>query len=945
MRPLKLTISAFGPYAKKTVLDMDQLGTQGLYLITGDTGAGKTALFDAITFALYGRSSGGERAQDMLRSLYADPEDETFVELVFRYQGRDYRVRRKPRYERPKKRGTGTVIDQPQAELTLPGGAVVSKSTDVTRKIEAILGVDYDQFTGIAMIAQGAFQQVLNADTSKRVELFRQLFGTAPYSALQEQLKAAAREAAAAQKSLAQKIAQSAAAIDGSVLSGASAARLAVLQDQAREGTVDQEAARSLAAEAIREDEEGMKVSEADIRAASEEVGRLDQAIGQAEARDKVRAALDAARQALPGLESALREKEGAEREAAAAEEEAPRLDERRVLLEGRMKDYEALDICETGKRTAEAELQQVRRKQLARQEEKEKQTARLEALEKEDEALGDAGALALRVRQRKESCQDRLAALRDLYRDWQEYGKSVKEAKHAQEDYLTARSHAREEGERAAALNRRFLDAQAGILARDLAEGQPCPVCGATRHPAPAGLPEGAPAEAEVREAEERSRAAQEAATQAAGKASGKLADQEKDWRSLVRDLAAQGIEGLEDGTGGETALTGDFQPEPPVYARLGQRLAAAGKNCRKEDEDLRKALESAEQAAARKRALAAQLPKDRKALSDLEAVLADLKTRNTGLTQDLSHASEKAEELRKGLDYPDRKTAEQAAGELRKKAESLRAAKERTRRDRERAARDLSNRQAAADDLSRQLAAMKAEETPDLRSRRQEAAARQQACRDAHEALVARLTGNRRTLETLEETIRRYEAGEADRNSLAELSAAVNGNLPGRDKLQLETFVQIRYLEEILRRANRRLLRMTSGNYSLVRRTAGGLASQTGLDIDVEDHRNGTRRSVRTLSGGETFMASLSLALGMADEIQARAGGIRLDTLFIDEGFGTLDEEALRAALSALQDLAEGDRLVGIISHVSELQERIERQIIVKKAEDGTSAASISL
>ena len=822
MRPLNLTMSAFGPYAGRTTVDFSVLGTSGLYLITGDTGAGKTTIFDAITYALYGEASGESRESSMLRSKYAAPETPTFVELTFLNGGKTYTVRRNPEYTRPKTRGTGTTVQKADAELTMPDGRIITKARDVTAAMTDIVGVDREQFARIAMIAQGEFRKLLLAQTDERKAIFRQIFHTGQYQALQNRLK---EEAAALDRQC------------GELEAGLRQAAGSIRCDapETLPDALDTDALLAALDTLLHADEAALTQAQAEHAETETQREQVLSDLGKAEA-------LEAARGKLAEAESAWTEAQAEMKAAQAALDTAtasqPEIQSRRqgiTRLEDALRRYEQLD---TLRAQAEAERKRLAQKRSDLDAARARTDAAAKALETARGKLSGQPKLAVAAAQAghaQDAAAQRCTQLAALETQRQQCAELETALTAAQAEYQKAAEAAQAALAHYGAQNRAYLDAQAGILARTLVPGQPCPVCGATEHPCPAAAPEQVPDAAALKRALSDSDRAQKTAAERSAQAAGLRGQLD-----AVRGALAQSCR----------ALTPPLDPDTLAETLPALRAAAA---------------RDAE-------ALAAQHTAQQQALSALQALEAGLPAQEEALRRQQADIQERAQEL-----------SARAARCAELDAET------------ERRAQELPHENRAARTA--------------IDTRRQQ-----------HAAVRARWQW------------------------VHALAATANGTVPGKEKIMLETYIQTAYFDRILGRANTRLLIMSGGQYELRRcARAGDNRSQTGLELEVIDHYNGTARSVKTLSGGETFAASLSLALGLSDEVQATAGGVQLEAMFVDEGFGSLDSEALQQALAALVGVSGGSRIVGIISHVAELKDRIDRQIIVTKDRSGGSRVQV--
>ena len=1094
MRPLKLTLSAFGPYAGREELNMEKLGTAGLYLISGDTGAGKTTIFDAITFALYGEASGRSREPGMLRSKYAAPDTPTEVELVFAYGEKHYTVRRNPEYLRPARRGGGFTLQKADAELELPDGRLVTRVREVNQKIQEIIGLDYSQFSQIAMIAQGDFLKLLLADTRERQGIFREIFRTGPYQVFQERLKAESGKLRAECEKARSSVAQY---IQG--MQCAPESPLAGQAEQARNGELPVAEVRELFRELLDEEEKQQKELEEQAENIYRGLENANVLLGQAEEQSRARSSLEAAEQERGALLERLEQARQAFEEQKKRQPEQEQWERQAAALEGALSGYQELEAQRqareaaareasvAGQKQREAEeqqkalLQEIRAEkeeraglehageicerlsgELRREEEKK---TRLEDLQRQADNCGSLGEQLRRAeaeaaeqdrlcqqlernraacRQEQEAlknaCQElaeapaereKLSSLRrqtegeqkELQRlkgELEENERSCRQLEKARETYREKAEAADRAEQVYRRQNRAFLDAQAGILAETLEEGKPCPVCGSREHPCPAAGSLQAPTEAQVEEARNVLRQARDAEAEAsreAGRQSGNVKTREENLvgqlgvyvehpkleclgKQLLQALKLRG-EKLEQLAAEEAKNRAALRKKE----ELEQALQEKERESRRLEAEQQKQADRLSGARSRQKHLEGQLKQQEDSLAgqlgrnpgfSLEEASALLKeqqqsirSRIRQLEQQLQDEQEKChrnETLDRTLPEKekDREQAEQRMAAWQQKQLEAQTREKAARRQEERLGASLTckSRQEAEERIRRYRENRRQLEGALERARDQMADAekqlsalegrRKQLCellekgiavdweaeqakktilteqREALEqrqnSLHTRIAANREALRHLEQKSRDLQKLEERWSWIQSLSNTANGTLAGKEKIMLETYVQRTFFDRILRRANVRFMVMSGGQYELKRRTGpSGGRSQSGLELDVIDHYNGTQRSVRTLSGGESFQASLSLALGLSDEIQSTAGGIRLDTLFVDEGFGSLDEEALQQALRALASLAEGNRLVGIISHVAELKDKIETQILVKKDRTGGSRAEI--
>ena len=990
MRPLKLKITAFGPYAGTTELELDQLGTGGLYLITGDTGAGKTTIFDAITFALYGEPSGESRQPDMLRSKYAAPETPTQVELTFSNKGKTYVVTRNPAYERPKKRGEGTTLMPADASLQLPDGRVVTKMKEVTEEIEKILGLDREQFTQIVMIAQGDFLKLLLSSTQDRMEIFRRIFRTERYQKLQGQLKETylklqrdygelenrrkiAAESIRWDRVESQQTAESQQMADPQQTSGAQKrSELQQMAEQASKQTLQaklqQESVeemppvilRQRLEEQLKRDQIAREECQADLVKIEEKIQQITEQLTKAQTRGQLQ-------EEKRRIEAELgRQKQELARWTAEREKAKEREPERESLL-GQIaaleKELEQYKQYEDGKK----DLQERRENLAGHRADWEKNCALLQKRKENQrqakeklEILQDNPVLLQQLRTEMQQLQDgqkhlqeAAGSLRDLQQQYDElesaqrfYQKSAGEAEEAQQQYRQA--------------NRLYLDAQAGILAKTLQVGRPCPVCGALEHPHPAQVTQKAPTKEELEKLSEQAEKLVGQAAKAsrqAGALQAAVMEKQRRAQEQLREIFAEREAGAENASvesaGAENAggLSEMIFSENPAengetVSRARSHIAAARENLQTKSVRLTKALREAEHNEELRLNLTEKLPKYEKDTKDTEEILQQQQTHMAAEQATLQEREAKLTEIEKQLHYAGAREAAQQIARWRRSAEQMAASLQKAERGMQQAAGAVHSGEGKIAALQQQLSQLPEMEKEAVLEAGNQAQQTKKEIMQRREELNLRIQFNEKAREQIRDTESRMDKTEEKLRCVGALSETANGELKQKEKIRLETYVQMTYFERVIQRANLRFLKMSDGQYELQRRKEeNNRRSQSGLELDVIDHYNGTVRSVRTLSGGESFMASLSLALGLSDEVQSSAGGIRLDTLFVDEGFGSLDEDTLEQAISALSSLTEGNRLVGIISHVAELKDRIDRQIVVKKNRVGGSRAEICL
>ena len=915
MRPLKLTMSAFGPYAGCISIDFTVFGRNGLYLISGDTGAGKTTIFDAITFALFGEPSGTSRDAGMLRSKYADSRTATFVKLEFEYDGKTYVIERNPTYERPKERGEGMTVQGANATLWMPDGSAVAGLRNVDSKIYDIIGIDRTQFSQIAMIAQGDFMKLLFSKTDERQKILRKIFRTDLFVKLQERLRADVN-------SLAAQCRQERAGIS-QYIDGISCEEGCSMESQvaaARSGQAGIEDVTSLLEDLIREDD---RYHEVLLKEKSGE----DAAVRRTELRLKEHEEYLKAISKIQEDEKRLSEETEKLKELAAIRTETDRQkpeSEKLAKEIGRMgtflPQYRSVEALMKDISGTEKEIASLGEALKSAADHEKKLNDVISSMKAEAEELSESGEMLLIARQDRENLIKRIADLESLSDSLGNLYRMRATLKKYQ-DALMVRM---EESKAAASEHTRaqelFLAEQAGILAMKLNEGDPCPVCGSLHHPDKAHLSGKVPTQKEVQELKHK---AEELEAKVV-KGSGMCSEQQ------VRiDAESEML------TGRMKELTGMEEIGDSSVQKIESETAEAREEMKKAEERI----DVCTKRSARKAELSVLIPRNEAALKETVGKTAELKSRLSAYGSVLEARKEQMTSILEGLPF-------RTLNELEEKIRELSYAKEKLDRMADEAEKKYNECSRKAAMLKSGITAVrehiKESEVSDVEKEKESLRKAAEASADLERKIknvYARRCANSNILDNIRSKAVRLRELEKEYSWKSVLSKTANGDLDSKEKIMLETYVLMEYFDRILARANTRLMSLSSGQYELKRReTASNNRSQSGLEINVVDHYNGSERRVESLSGGEQFKASLSLALGLSDEVQSSAGGIKIDTMFIDEGFGSLDEESLRLAMNTLGSLTEGNRLIGIISHVSALKD-IERQILVKKERFGGS------
>lgn len=969
MRPLKLKLSAFGPYKGVTDIDMEKLGEHGLYLITGDTGAGKTTIFDAITFALFGEASGENRTAGMLRSKYAEPENPTEVEMRFRYRGQDYTVKRNPEYERPAKRGGGTTIQKADAELTLPDGAVLTKPREVDRKILEILGVNHQQFSQIAMIAQGDFLKLLLADTKERQEIFRKLFETEHYKALQMQILGDAKRLFVEKEDARKAIEHYVQSTTADPLSP-----LSLELEQAHQGAMLTADVLSLLERIIADDETRRGQLETEINAASAALEQISGHLTAIGAYQKLQSDLVRTKAQLEEAEPKLGVLQKHYEAEQAREPERKELERRITVLTEVLPQYAELGTLLQAQTARGKELEQLISEQAKRTAKQAKGQQQIEAAMQELQTLGSVEAELATKQAAQEANARKQNELRALQENYDALSRKHRALKTAQQALKTAMSRFEEADASYKEKNRAFLCEQAGILARDLKPGDRCPVCGhaITGESHLATLSEAAPTEADVQKAQQLSEQLHREMDEKSRTANGLKGDYEasaqhvlQQCAMLLGDVKMQNpgalevttdcedtTESMHEDAGHRSSEHSDAQAPTGTVVTAAvlnegyQRMQAACADVQAAAGALEAAVQELTLWVKRKTSLGQQIPEAERKLEALSGEIRQAEAKQIELQTAQKAAHDEIEKQQAKLPFPTEREARAEISRLdglKTRADAALTQAEQALHTEEKTIAGLRGSLQKLEEQAKTAEGAQYDPEAERAEQTRLSGLRQQRRAEA-DGVIARIQNNKAQRTRIREGAAQLSEKERHYAWMSELSNTANGTVAGSEKMTLETYIQTTYFDRILRRANTRLMIMSDAQYELVRRkSAENLKAQSGLELDVLDHYNGTLRSVKTLSGGESFKASLSLALGLSDEISSSVGGIRLDTMFVDEGFGSLDEDSLHAAIQALAELTEGHRLVGIISHVGELKQQIDKQLVVTKERAGGSAVEV--
>ncbi len=914
MKPLHLTMSAFGAYAGIVEVPFERFGESGLYLVTGDTGAGKTTIFDAITFALYGESSGKIRESSMLRSDYAKPTQKTEVCLTFSYHEKIYKVERSPQYQRPKLKSEGFTTEAANAVLTYPDGKVITGAKQVTAAITELIGIDSTQFAQIVMIAQGDFLDLLLANTVKRSEIFRKIFNTEKIQLFQQNIKQQSLEEKRNLENLKKSIMQY---VNQIACDTEEFDNLKNLRDNANVYTL--KPLMDSLKKAIEDDESIYDTAQINIDTVRKSLEQLSAKLDKAKEREAIQKRYKDAKQSLDMLEIKLKNLDSALKNAQAKEPERKKLQTEITKLESAMPTYIALENAEKQVKQAsiqQSKLETEKEKLISEQKMLKNRILELDELIKQSE---NTAVILEQLKNTEKTLNTRKNALDTVKKQREIAVDAHKKYKLSQKDFDKLYKQYEIGHKQFLEYERQFYAGQAGLLAKDLKQNTPCPVCGSLNHPNPAKLSNLAITQQELEKAKKADEKAHECMT----------------------------LSSINTARLGSVAKMEQEQMEKQVFELFGEHIPLSDIRMRLENADK---LEHDERLnCENKIKLCQRQLEDRKAYK-LEHEQKNSKLQENIIKQEkcqaelvscmsrLSSVNAQLKTLKTQVEYETQSLAEKALISAQNSVDMLNSELNSAQKAVSESEQEKVKYNTIIQGLSEQLAKMPKQDTQSIQNRYNELENEQKQLNDIHKNRFNRISINKSIYNNIKNSILKLEKQDKYCTMLKSLSDTANGEISGK-KLTFENYILAFYFEQVIAAANERFYRMTSGQYKLVRRKDGITGrSQGGLELDVMDFYTGKVRNVRTLSGGESFKASLSLALGLSDVVQLSAGGVEIDAMFIDEGFGSLDAESLDCAMRILENLAGDKRQIGIISHVSELRNRIERKILVKRTRQGS-------
>lgn len=883
MKPLKIKISAFGPYKNCIDIDFEKLGESGIFLITGDTGAGKTTIFDSISFALFGEVSGSNRPVPSVRSDFADNDTETFVELEFTHKNKKYKIRRNPAYERTKKRGEGTTKTSADASLEYDD-KVISGTKNVDIKIEEILGINSKQFKQISMLAQGEFLKILFAESKDRTEIFRRIFDTDIYNQIAKRLADKTRIAKAELEQLKDYFAINSSNIvwkDG----------IQSVQPKDVNELFIQEILEKLQQE-IKINSEQFEKCQEQISKQSDENSKMEKEItAQKDKNDKIDRC-----QKLQEEQKVLQEKQ-------------EDIKQKEILIQKSQEIINKILPKEDKKKELEKEISQ---KQKVLQDISEKIELGNKKEEKFKQVLDLLEIIKVQF-QKYSELKDGKTELEDKIKKLQVIIKEQENKKIASENAQKLEVEWEKLSTEVLEKEKEFFKEQAGILAEKLKENEPCPVCGSLHHPNLAIKSTSVLTKEELdnlKEKEEKSRKTLTDATNKVTEINSKI-------ETLIKEF-------------GEKP---DVELYNKKYLEISEELEKAYNQLNDNYKQIMLkdiVIESFEYDTFKEK-ITNKISKEREEFLKLQTQQEENKKQIDELLQKQEKAQNDYQNTLKELGFENE--------EQYKKSVLNNSQIEIFSKEIEKYKTDVTINATKLEEIQKEI---KGFEKVDLTAKIQEFNNKKQKLEDMRKQQMEYhriFENNNRILVDLQTNSKKLDSKIKEFTMVEDLSKIANGTVYGKRRIEFEQFVQASYFDMVIIEANKRLLKMTDNRFLLVRKESSERVSdKIGLELEVIDNYNGKRRDVKSLSGGEAFKAALSLALGLSDVIQSYSGGIVVDTMFIDEGFGSLDTESREQAINTLNQLTDNHKLIGIISHVTELKERIDKKIIVTKSTEGS-------
>ena len=892
MKPINIIISAFGPYKDKVIIDFTKLGENGIFLITGDTGAGKTSIFDAISFAVFGEVSGSNRPIQSIRSDFADPETETFVELEFLHKNKIYKILRNPTYEKPKKKGDGFTKKTADASLEFDD-KVVTGIKNVDTKIEEILGINAKQFKQIAMLAQGEFLKILFAESKDRTEIFRKIFDTNIYNLIAKKLKEKLKENEDNLKELKNSFITNTANILWSVEN-----KVDISAKDLNEGDI------ATVVEVLKSE---IKNNEAENIKLQEKILKKEQEINVDEENIKKQEELNIK---IKNYNELLKKQIEYKQQEKEIEELKTKISKNQKAKERIKPKEEKVKNQEEQIQRLEKDLENLNTKIIDGQKKEKEHNTKIELVNK----IGEIYKEYCNCVEIKDELLEKANRLKNIEKLELKKAEQVKEYTKIENEYKVMNVDYLEKEDE-------FFKEQAGILAEKLEENKPCPVCGSIEHPKIAQKSVSVLTKQELdvlKKSLENKQKEKQLKQEECIKTNSQintLVEEFKDdsneefnlekFKNLIRDEFNKNKEKLEIN---EKMISEE-------YNKLSLNTLVL------KEFDFEKFKDGVIEAINLEKN---ELIKDQTIQEEKNKQLLEGKTKlkeyNEEYSKELLNLGFKTEE-----EYKNVLIADKEIENLQKYVEQFNT--------------NVTVNNTKILEIEKEVKDKQKLDLTESKAKLIKAKNELEEERKVHIQAKGKLDNNTRIYNLLTENSKELKKKMKDFLIYDELNRTANGTLPGKKRIEFEQYVQATYFDMVILEANKRLAKMTENRYWLVRKEEPEkISDKVGLDLEVVDNYNGKKRDVKSLSGGEAFKAALSLALGLSDVIQSYSGGVVIDTLFIDEGFGSLDTESREQAINTLSLLIDNNKLIGIISHVTELKERIDKKIIVTKTNDGS-------
>ena len=894
MKPLNLKMSAFGPYKNEVEIDFKKLGTNNIFLITGDTGAGKTTIFDAISYALFNEVSGSNRPITSLRSKFATTED-TYVELEFEHKGKEYKIRRVPEYERVKKTGKGTTKNIADAYLEYED-KIITGVKNVNDKIIELIGINAKQFKQISMLAQGEFIKILFAESKDRTEIFRKIFETSIYEQISTNLSilsAETRKDVDRLKTIFQTNTSNIRWIEKPVAID--------LIDLKKITKLDIDEILNLIEKEIQINKDQIKEEEKENEKLKKEIEKLREKIKKIEEQNEK----------VKKYKKYLEENEELKQKAKEIKEKETKIKVSQSVLQKVMPKQQIVN-----------EKQKELKINIDKKQVLEKEIKNGEIIEQENKnkilKLNELKEILDKyktIKEKSKNIEDMFLLITQIEKDKKIKEKYVKQYEKLNNQYIEIDEQYKEEEDK-------FFREQAGIIAQRLEEGKPCPVCGSIEHPNKAIKNDDVLSEEELKKLEEEKNKLENKrntiknetiSLNAKIETTIKMIPESNKQDFNLQDFEKQINESKNKQELEIKSLKENFENVCLIFAKKKENIDKIN------FDEIKQNIEK-------------QINGQNNKLLENKVKLKECNTLIETQEKSLELIQQEYLNAIKELGFKDEKDY---------KEKTLKEADiEKIKQEIEQYKEKVTTTKTRLEDVKKELKEKEIiDVTQDIEQLEQSSQKQKEEEKQINNK-KASISFNKDTNKKLKETAIELIDKMDKMAKIEELAKIANGTANRKTKITFEQYVQATYFDMVISEANKRLLSMTDNRYLLIRKKkADKISEKIGLDLNVIDNYNGQERDVKSLSGGESFKAALSLALGLSDVIQSYSGGVLVDTLFIDEGFGTLDAESREQAINTLVNLAGSNKLIGIISHVEELQERIDKKIIVEKGQDGSN------